>query len=104
MKTIDKVSEVDDKLLDPRELSYRLGKDVRRRIAAVVNNDKLDSKARDELRDLVDKEEDSKQLLSYDTLAEIHKRLQRLDESYKSFFYQLLDQCKAVAPKGKNVR
>lgn len=103
MKTIDKLSEVKDKLLDPRELSYRLNNRMRRQIEAVLRQDGLDVDLKDELGQLVAREDENKQLLDYDSLSEMHKLLQRLDPSYSHFFYQLLDECKAIAPKGKEV-
>jgi len=102
MKKIESLSETSDKMLDPRELSYRLGNNVRRLIKKVLDNEQLDTNTRDELRTLIDMEDSNKQLLDYDTLTEIHKRLQRLDETYTMFFYQFLDDCKALAPRGKD--
>jgi hypothetical protein len=107
MKTIEKLSQVDgeDKLLDPRELSYRLKNSMRRKLDNIINkqqemdNDEL----KNELRELLDRE-GSKELFDYDTLSEIHKRLQRLDSSYDLFFYQFLDEFKAVVPKRKENR
>ena len=48
------------------------------------------------LREILDRDEDQKHLLSYDDVSEIHRTLQRLDPTYELFFHELLDQCRAV--------
>ena len=103
MKHIEKLSEVNDKLLDPRELNYRLGIKTRRRITSLLENDDLDDSSKQRLRELIEQEDENKQLLDYDALSEIHKSLQRLDSTYSQFFYQFLDECKAIAPPGRQV-
>lgn len=116
MKTIEKLSEVEDKLLDPRELSYRLKAQLRRRLGDLLKTkkgkkgkkgeeekDAEDVDLKQQLKELLAREEENKQLLDYDTLTEIHKRMQRLDPSYTMFFFQFLDECKAIIPESKKV-
>ncbi|KAI1293733.1 putative transmembrane protein [Halotydeus destructor] len=101
MKVINKMSEVEDKLLDPRELKYRLGNPLRKQINQILSKKVKDETAKKQLSDLISKEDDDKQQLSYNSLSEIHKLLQRLDGSLYQFFFQFLDECKAVAPESK---
>jgi hypothetical protein len=101
MRVIEKLSETKDKFLDPRELSYKLGPILRKRILRVQGKRALDKELQQELSLIMDREEETKQLLDYDTLSDIHRILQRLDPEYHLFFYQMLDECRAIAPPGR---
>jgi len=110
MRTIEKLSECTDKQLDPRTLSYRLKHPIRKKINALLEG-KLSSttQSKDEkkgqesdiirLKDLIEREEESKNLLSYEDVSSLHQLLQRLDSTYNSFFYQFLDECRAFVPE-----
>ena len=106
MKTIDKLSECEDKLLDPRTLSFRLKKPIRRRINDLLSRTEeqtADGKLAASLQEILDREEDQKNLLSYDDVSEMHRCLQRLDSTYRLFFHQLLDECRAFVTDERDV-
>jgi hypothetical protein len=67
---------------DPRECLFRLGNNIRK---------------------LINKEDNNKQLIDYETLSSIHKYLQRIDANYNLYFYQLLDECRVVLPQTRKV-
>lgn len=104
MRIIDKLSECEDKLLDPRTLSFRLKNPMRRKINDLLahesdENDDDSSRSSGKLgvnlKEILDRDEDQKHLLSYDDVSEVHRTLQRLDPTYKLFFHELLDECRA---------
>lgn len=100
MKPIDKLSQVDDKLLDPTQLTFRLKGPIRKRIQSLLDKEDGDEETKEELARLVDSD---KQMLSYESLSEIHKRIQRLDPTYNMYFFELLDECRALVPNERQV-
>lgn len=113
MKIIDKLSECDDKLLDPRTLSFRLKNPIRRKINDLLSqveekedesDDDAGSKLGVNLKKILDRDEDQKHLLSYDDVSDIHRTLQRLDPTYRLFFHELLDECRAFVTDERSVR
>ena len=123
MKIIDKLSECEDKLLDPRTLSFRLKHPMRRKINDLLSScsdaaSPADSRQQESeaasttaaaaaactLKQILDQEDDDqKHLLTYDDVSEIHRSLQRLDPTYRLFFHQLLDECRAFMTEERDV-
>ncbi|CAG2104690.1 unnamed protein product [Medioppia subpectinata] len=66
-----------------------------------AKTDKAVAEAVTQLKTLMDTEDENKQQLSYDSLTEIHKCLQRIDTNYELYFYQLLDECRVVLPQSR---
>ncbi|XP_015792299.1 transmembrane protein 199-like [Tetranychus urticae] len=96
-----KFSEIENKQLDPREFEYRINSKIRKIITKCLKPD--DNKDADDgtinrLKEIMDKEEGDKQMVSYDDLSEIHKCLLKLDTSYDLFFYQLLEETNVIIP------
>ncbi|RWS22272.1 transmembrane protein 199-like protein [Leptotrombidium deliense] len=92
--------EIEENLIDPRECRFRIDKPTRRLA------DKLLSKSGDEdykqrLRSVMEEDESNKQMMDYESLTELHKCLQKLDNSYNLFFYQLMDKCKRILPESR---
>lgn len=104
MRVIEKLSEAEDKWLDPTKLQYRLRNSLRKRIESAINNDHDKSKEdlRQELNQLFEEDESSKQLLSYDQVSQVHKLLQRLDSSYFLYFFEFLDECRVFVPEERS--
>ena len=96
--------------IDPRVCWYRLGNRIRKIINKAldtnVNNTKNTTELNEsieELKKVIQSEDENKQLLSYESLTEIHKYLQRIDSNYELYFYQLLDECRVVLPQTRKV-
>ena len=99
-----------DNRVDPRVCWYRLGNKIRKIInKALETNDKYHKNSHqlngeiEELKKVIQTEDDNKQLISYENLTLIHKYLQRIDSKYDLYFYQLLDECRVVLPQTRKV-
>ncbi|XP_015792294.1 transmembrane protein 199-like [Tetranychus urticae] len=96
-----KFSEIENKQLDPREFEYRMNVKIRKIISKCLKNDvnkDADDKTINRLKEIMDKEESDKQMVSYDELTDVHKCLQKLDPSYDLFFHQLLEETNVIIP------
>ena len=89
--------------VDPRDCMYRLGNAIRKRITKALANDNGDKESKRQIEIALEKEEENKQLINYETLTIIHKHLQRIDITYNDYFFEFMDQCKIVAPPSRKV-
>lgn len=89
--------------VDPRDCMYRLGNAIRKRITKALANDNVDQESKRQIEIALEKEEENKQLINYETLTIIHKHLQRIDITYNDYFFEFMDQCKIVAPPSRKV-
>ena len=112
MKVVDSSSKTDkkrkrvaktvDPLFDPSCCTYKLNGDIRNYVQELIDGKKdgqVDEKAQTILRDLMDQEEANKGTMSYDSLSELHRFMQRADKNYLDPFYMLLEECKCIRPE-----
>jgi hypothetical protein len=106
---VDKVSELKDKTLDPRSFSFRLKHSLRKRINVLIDKDSKrltedQKKARHQIQSILDREEDSKEPLSYEDVTKLHHCWQRLDSSGDYFhFFEFLDLFRPIIPEKRTV-
>ena len=109
--TVDKVSQLKDKTLDPRSFQFRMKHSLRKRINSLLtlssdlgSSSKSSDKASQEVKFILDREEESKEPLSYDDVSKLHQCWQRLDVSGDFFYFcEFLDQFRAILPEARAV-
>ena len=99
--TVDKVSQLKDKTLDPRSFQFRVKYSLRKRINALLTSSSdLIFKTSQKIQCILDQEEKSKEPLSYDDVSKIHQCWQRLDASGNLFYFcEFLDKFRTVLPE-----
>lgn len=86
-----------DKLIDPRDLVYRVNKKIRDIIDRTLEIGSNPSELK-KLKQLMEEEESSKNSLTYDNMEKLHKCLQRLDPNYTYHFHDLMSQTTVIVP------
>lgn len=95
-----RLGEDDEILFDPRFCSYKLEGKLRGRVERLMESGQVEEHTRNKLKEVMEKDEANKNTLSYDSLAELHKYLQRADEEFvKTPFWIFKDSCKCIKPK-----
>lgn len=89
----------EDPYFDPRCCTYKLSGKTRDYIDKLINDSDVDSDVKAKLNDIMDEDEANKDTLTYDSLVELHKYIQRADKNYTNPFYMFSDSCKCIKPQ-----
>lgn len=86
-----------DKLIDPRDLEYRINKKIRDIITDTFEIGENETELK-RLNKLMEIEESKKNTFTYDNMEDLHKCLQRLNSDYVYHFHDLMAQTTVIVP------